>query len=326
MSVPKVRLGLLGGGAMGQRVADAAIRSDRFEIVSIADSNKSLALALASDYGATAYDDFGTLCAAGDLDAVYVGLPHHLHANACVAAADADLHVLIDKPLCDTLAEADRIRDAASASTRTWMVGFSYRYRAEWQRAEKIVSSHGIGAPYFVSDVIVETYEHLPQWYRDPTKGGGALQLQAHHVFDRLAWLLKSEPTEIACRLTRPSDEAELAASVLAVYPPGIHVAISVALSHGYEAQPRTLFVMQGSKGIIEIDGNRTLRHTTADGTSVETFSDDDWLEGELVGFARAVLDGDTNFPGIDEGRAALICALAAYRASESNEWARPGD
>ncbi|MDI1289238.1 MAG: hypothetical protein PSX37_04710, partial [bacterium] len=195
-----------------------------------------------------------------------------------------------------------------------------------WRRAEEIVSSQGIGTPYFVSDVIVETYEHLPRWYRETTKGGGAIQLQAHHVFDRLAWLLKSEPAEIACRLTRPSDEAELAASVLAVYPPGINVAITVALSDGYEAQPRTLFVMQGDEGMIEIDGSRTLRHTTAHGTSVETFSDDDWLESELAGFARAVLDGDTDFPGIDEGRAALVCALAAYRASESNEWVRPGE
>ncbi|MDI1290293.1 MAG: Gfo/Idh/MocA family oxidoreductase, partial [bacterium] len=135
--MPKVRLGLLGAGAMGQRVAHAATSSGRFDIVSIADSNQSLASALASEYGATAYDDVGTLCAAGDLDGVYVGLPHHLHASACVAAADADLHVLIDKPLCNTLAEADLIRDSASASTRTWMVGFSYRYRAEWRRAEE---------------------------------------------------------------------------------------------------------------------------------------------------------------------------------------------
>lgn len=317
----KVRLGIMGAGSMGTQVAAAALRSGRFEVVAVADSDPALVRALAQQLGATAHDHFQTLCTAGGLDAVYIGLPHDLHADACVAAAQADLHVLLDKPLCNSLAEADRIQHTAAASGRTWMVGFSYRFRAEWIRAASLITAGGIGAPYFVSDVIVEAYEHVPRWYSDESRGGGALQLQAHHSFDRLAWLLGTAPTEITGRVARPAGSADLAAHVMAVYPPDVGVAISVALGHGYDVRPRMVFVIQGDTGMLEIDDSRTLRHTTALGTTIESFAGDDWLERELNGFARAIDGTGTAFPGLSEGRAALECVLAARIASTTQGW-----
>lgn len=321
----KIRLGVLGAGSMGKRVAAAAVRTSLFEVVSIADSNRTLATELADEYGATVHDELQSLCAAGDLDAVYVGLPHNLHADACIAASRADLHVLVDKPLCNTIAEADQIRDAASGSTRTWMVGFSYRFRAEWQRAESLISAGEIGTPYFVSDVIVEAYEHLSNWYLDTTAGGGVLQIQSHHSFDRLAWLFKTAPTEIACRVAQPSVPVDLAVQVTAVYPPGIVAGISLALGHGYDSRPRMLLVVQGDRGMLEIDETRTLRFTTSRGTTIESYADDDWLDRELTVFGRAVSGADIDFPGIEEGRAALQCALAANRAATWRGWVALG-
>ncbi len=59
------------------------------------------------------------------------------------------------------------------------------------------------------------------------------LQIQSHHCFDRLAWLFKTAPTEIACRVVRPSVPVERAVQVTAVYPPGIVAGISIALGMG---------------------------------------------------------------------------------------------
>ena len=71
------------------------------------------------------------------------------------------------------------------------MVGFSYRFRAEWQRAREFVAAGRIGDPLVVTDVIAEAAESTPGWYWDPGSGGGVLQLQSHHCFDRIEWMLE---------------------------------------------------------------------------------------------------------------------------------------
>lgn len=317
----KIRLGIVGAGIMGRRVAEAAVRTLRFEVAAVADSDLDRANSLAAEFGASSYASVRALCAAGEVDAVYVALPHHLHLEACLAAAEADLHVLVDKPLCNTVEEADQIGDVAAASTKVWMVGFSYRFRAEWQRAEALVTAGEIGVPYFVSDTAFEAYRSTPSWYWDVASGGGTLQLQSHHSFDRLAWLLKSTPAQIACRVVRSPSTAEISAQISAAYESGVVAGISLSFGLAYDAAPRTLFVLQADRGMLQIDDQRTLRITTADGTTVENHADDDWLSREIWAFASAIAGDEPGYPGIAEGREALQCALTAGRAASAAGW-----
>ncbi|RNL62533.1 gfo/Idh/MocA family oxidoreductase [Nocardioides marmoriginsengisoli] len=319
-----IRLGVLGAGIMGRRVAAAAVGTGRFEVVAVADADRVRAESLAGEYGASAHGGVADLCAVPDLDAVYVGLPHALHLEACAAAAAAGVHVLVDKPLCTTAAEADRIGALAAASDRVWMVGFSYRYRAEWQRAQQIIAGGELGLPYFVLDTAIEAYVSTPGWYWDAAAGGGTIQLQSHHSFDRIAWLIDSDATGVSCRIVRPPGSAEVSAQISATYRSGLVAGISLSFGRTYDAVPRTLFVLQAERGMLEIDEDRTLRVTTADGVLTESHADDDWLGHELGAFAGAV-DGDGfPFPGIAAGRAALQCALAAERAATSDSWMVP--
>ncbi|MBO9522396.1 MAG: Gfo/Idh/MocA family oxidoreductase [Nocardioidaceae bacterium] len=323
MTVAAIRLGVVGAGIMGRRVGAVAAASPRFEPVAVADSDPGRARALGSELGAASYGSVRELCAAGGLDAVYVGLPHRLHLEACLAAAEAGLHVLVDKPLCTTVAEADAIRDAAATSDRVWMVGFSYRYRAEWQLAQALVSTGALGRPYFASDTSVEAYAATPGWYWE--EGGGALHLQSHHSFDRLAWILGSRPAEIACRVVRPPGSADVSAQIAARYESGVQAGIALSFGRSYDAAPRSLFVVQAERGMLEIDERRVLRVTTAEGTVEEDHGTDDWLRRELAAFAAAVDGSGAGYPGLAEGRAAVLAAAAAGEAAEQDRWVRPG-
>lgn len=318
----QLRLGVLGAGIMGRRFAKAAADSGRFRIVAVADADPAAAAAVADHYGATASGGIGELFAGPALDAVYIGLPHHLHVAACTAAAAAGVHVLIDKPLCTTLEDAEQILGAAQGSAAVWGVGFSYRFRSDWRRVRQLVAAGAIGAPYFLTDVIVEAYAETPAWYWDPARGGGALQLQSHHTFDRHRWVLGSAPVRVACAISRSPGGADRSAVICAEYGGGVVASTSFSFGLTYDAQqPRTLLAVQGESGMIQLDDTRCLRLITADGVRTEDHGDDDWVGRELGEFADAVAGTRDDYPSLSDGVAALRGTAAAAEAARTGTW-----
>ena len=96
-----VKVGVLGGGG----ILDAHIRgyrayADAIKVTAVADLVEETARRRAAELDAAAYTDFRQMILDADIDAVDICLPHHLHAEAIVAAAQAGKHILCEKPLC----------------------------------------------------------------------------------------------------------------------------------------------------------------------------------------------------------------------------------
>jgi predicted dehydrogenase len=318
-----IKLAVLGGGIMGRQIAEAALRTGRFEIAAVAETDAGRAETFARQLGGHAFTDVATLFAEAQVDAAYVALPHDLHLAACEAGAAAGVHMLIDKPLCNTMVEARRISELAARSGRVWMTGLSYRFRAEWRRAAEIVRSGELGDVYFVSDVIAESAPEMPDWYWQTASGGGVIQLQSHHCFDRIGWLLGSEPRTVACRVVKlPSEETERAAQVAVTYANGAVAEIALSFGMSYGPWGKALFIVQGVDGALEIDAQqRTLTVAGPRGVRSEHHSTDDWMAREVGDFADAIEGNGELYPGVAEGVAALRAALSARAAADSPGW-----
>jgi predicted dehydrogenase len=316
MATPPIRLGIIGAGIMGVLVARAAAATEHYTVTAVADPNLDRAARLARELGAAWFPDAQTLLAAGLVDAVYVGVPHHLHLPVCVQATAAGVHGLVDKPLCNTDDEASAIESAVRDSATVWMVGFSYRFRAEWRRAREFVAAGRIGDPLVVSDVIAEAAQGTPGWYWDPGSGGGVLQLQSHHCFDRIEWMLGRRIREISCRVAGPPSSAETAASITAGIEGGALATVALTFGVTYSAPVSALFVLQGTRGQLEITQDRRLTLVDPDGVHTEHHADDDWLGRELLEFADAVRQGKPRTATLADGRRALRCALASARSA----------
>lgn len=318
-----IKLAVLGGGIMGRQIAEAALRTSRFEIAAVADTDAERAAGFAHQLGGRAFTDMRTLFEEVQVDAAYVALPHDLHLPACQLAAAAGAHVLIDKPLCNTAEEGAEISELAAQSGRVWMMGLSYRFRAEWRRAAEMIRSGELGQVYFVSDVIVESAPVMPAWYWSAASGGGAIQLQSHHCFDRIGWLLDSVPEQVACRVaTLPEEETERAAHLAVTYANG--AIAHVALTFGMRCGPwgKALFLMQGVDGTLQIDAQqRALTVVNQRGVRTEHHLTDDWMAREAAEFADAIEGSGPAFPGVAEGVAALRGALAARAAVDAPGW-----
>ena len=175
MTRGELRVGIAGTGFIGAIHARAA-RLAGATVAGVAASTPDSALRAAARLGATtAYASAEELVTAPDLDVVHICTPNHLHASLAQAALAHGKHVVCEKPLATTVAEAEALADAAHAAQRTAAVPFVYRYYPTVREARARVATGGIGAVHLVhgaylQDWLLSAEDH--NWRVDPALGG----------------------------------------------------------------------------------------------------------------------------------------------------------
>jgi predicted dehydrogenase len=104
-----------GGGIVDAHIRGYSAYAEAIKVTAVADVADETARRRAAELDAAAYTDFRQMIVEAELDAVDICLPHHLHAEAIVAAAQAGKHILCEKPLCLTVEQADQVRQAVQA-------------------------------------------------------------------------------------------------------------------------------------------------------------------------------------------------------------------
>ena len=133
----RVRVGVIGCGmvAQAEHLQNLLQLSDRFEIAALADPSPTVREAMAARYSVSrVHGDHGELLAAGELDGVVISSPAATHAEIVIDALAAGLHVFVEKPLCITLADADRIVAARDRAGKVVQVGYMKRFDPAWER------------------------------------------------------------------------------------------------------------------------------------------------------------------------------------------------
>src|SRR2546425_11656240 len=138
----RLRVGIIGCGLIAQVMHLHYLRelSDRFEIAAVCDLSQEVRSAVAGEYGVRAQFESWPELVAHPLDAVLV-LTSGSHAPAAIGAARAGLHVLVEKPMCFSVAEGRDMVDAAEASQVTLMVAYNKRYDPAYRRLVAEASS-----------------------------------------------------------------------------------------------------------------------------------------------------------------------------------------
>ena len=140
----KLRYAVVGGGQISQQAFMPGIaRTDNSEIVALVTGDPVKADKLASQYGLTSwsYDQYDELLRSGEIDAVYVATPNFLHLQYTVPALEAGIHVLLEKPMASSVAEAEQILAAQQASGAKLMI--AYRLHHEPATVEMITRARG---------------------------------------------------------------------------------------------------------------------------------------------------------------------------------------
>jgi len=194
----ELRWGILSTANIARtKVIPGMRRAARSRIVAIASRDLAQARAAAAEAGIpVAHGSYEALIADPEVDAVYIPLPNHLHAEWTIAAVRAGKHVLCEKPLALTSADAERMVAAAQASGMTLMEAFMYRLHPSWVAVRDLVASGRIGR-------LVSVQSWFSYFNDDPDNirnirefGGGALYDIGCYSINLSRLLFGDEPSE----------------------------------------------------------------------------------------------------------------------------------
>jgi len=174
-------MGLVGAGFVGPHHVDAVRRLGFVDIVAVAGSSDASGQQKAQALGARrGYGSYQALIDDPEVQVVHNATPNHLHAEVTLAALAAGKHVVSDKPLARTAAEAKRLVDAARRAGVVTAVTFNYRGNPLVQHARQAIADGQIGAPRFIHGSYLQDWlinETDYSWRLDPDKGGASSAL-----------------------------------------------------------------------------------------------------------------------------------------------------
>lgn len=164
----------------------------------------------------TRHDSYEALLEDPEVDAVYIPLPNHLHAEWTIRAAEASKHVLCEKPMALTSADAQRMIDACAAHDVVFMEAFMYRLHPTWETVVDLVRSGAVGE-------LVTVQSWFSYFNDDPANirniadyGGGALMDIGCYSVNLSRMLFDDEPSSVAASITRdPSSGVDTTTSAL---------------------------------------------------------------------------------------------------------------
>jgi myo-inositol 2-dehydrogenase/D-chiro-inositol 1-dehydrogenase len=233
VTVRELRIGFVGCGRATEDLHVPALRRvDGVRVVAIADTSaaaRARVKALVPD--ARELPSHGDLVADPSVDVVAVSVPPFLHAEVATAALAAGKHVYLEKPLAVTLADAERIRDAASASRGMVALGFNLRSHRLVRAARDHIAGGTLGAMEMMCTSWTCGF-HLgrewPAWRLDRALGGGAFNEIAVHHLDLARFLLDDEIDSVTA-MTRSGDVVDQDIGITARMRSGVIVSISVS-------------------------------------------------------------------------------------------------
>ena len=315
-----------------EKVNPAMLKAKGVEFRGIASRDLKKAQAAASKLGIPkAYGSYEELFADPEIEAVYNPLPNHLHVPVTIEALKAGKHVLCEKPIALTAAEAEQLVEAERASGKLVAEAFMVRWHPQWLKARELVAKGQIGEVRAVQ-VAFSYFNDDPNNVRNMNDigGGGIYDIGCYCIISG-RWFFGSEPERVVSIIDRdPKFGTDRLASALVKFPGNRQLSFMVST----QLVPYQRVQVYGTKGRIEIEipfnappgyACRVFKDSGADlkGGSIETIAvepcDQYTLQAEA--FSKAIRKEQVwPFP-ISDAVQNMRIIDALYKSGESGKW-----
>ena len=259
-----LRFGVIGTGGAGHLFAGAlAMRPGGAGLVSVCSRNREKAREFGAGYGVSrVFTDWRDLIADPDIDAVCIASPTGDHARMTIGAAERGLHVLTEKPIANTVADADRMIEACNRAGVTLGCIYMYRFMDTAVRMREAVTGGRIGRP-LMAECTGLSYRDQPyydsgEWRgKWATEGGGSLVTQTSHTLDLMIWMLGDVEAVAGFYSTSPLHQIEVEDQTFGVlrFANGV-LATLASTTAAVNPRPRSLTIRGalGTVGLVDDD------------------------------------------------------------------------
>jgi predicted dehydrogenase len=331
---PKVRWGVLGVAAIAtKKVIPGMQKCERAEVVAIASRELSKAREAAKALGvANAHGSYEELLADSDVDAIYNPLPNHLHVPWTVKAAEAGKHVLCEKPIALSSAEAATLIPVRERTGVKMGEAFMVRTHPQWLRAREIVRNGEIGElRAMVSEF--SYFNRDPHNIRNiPEYGGGAVMDIGCYPITMSRFFFDRAPVRVSALIERdPEMKTDRLSSALLDFGAG-HALFTCST----QSVPFQRMQILGTNGRIELEipynipPDRPSHIFIDDGSQlggrsarVEEFAPCDQYATQADAFSKAIQENGEVPVTLEDAVANMAVIEAVLRAGESGAWER---
>jgi predicted dehydrogenase len=327
-----MKVAIIGAGLQCRRRAPVILDDKGIESLVIADKTPAKADAMAKSLGCSAVTTWQEAVARQEIGIVLVCTPPYAHAEITIAALKAGKHVLCEKPLARTLAEAGEMIAASRKNKRTLKCGFNHRHHPAIWQAKKAVDDGIIGQPLFARCRygICGRPDYDKEWRADPKQAaGGQFIEQGVHAIDLFRWFLGEITETVGMTARRFFTGQAMDEDGMALFRT---VSGATATLHTSLTQWKNLFSLEvfGSDGYAMIEGlgasygTERLMIGKRDFTApfnesvTEYRSGDISWKNEWKEFTAAIEDGREPIGNGLDGEKALRIALATYESEKT--------
>jgi len=334
-ALPPVRWGVLGASRFALRVSLPGMkRGPLTQLVALASRDVAKARAAAEPLGiARAYGSYDELLADPDIDAIYNPLPNNMHVEWTARAARAGKHVLCEKPIAMTAAEADTLAAVARDTGKLIAEAFMVRHHPQWRQARAWVQAGRIGDLVAVQTAFAYFNRDAGNIRNQKDVGGGALYDIGCYALNTARFLFGREPARAVALCERDPDFGTDRLTTALVDFGGAHLTFTVST----QAVPYQRVNALGTKGRIEVEipfnapADRACRIFLDDGSKLggasaepTSFPAADQYNLQSEAFSRAIRTGASledceNSIAVAAGNMRVIDAI--FRSAETGRW-----
>lgn len=331
----RIRWGVLGVAKIATAKVIPAMQQGRWSIVAaIASRDRNKAEAAARTLGIEkAFGSYEELLADPDIDAIYNPLPNHLHVPWSIKAAEHGKHVLCEKPVAMSAAEARQLIAVRDRTGVRIQEAFMVRTHPQWLKAKDLVRSGRIGEVRSMTGLFSYFNDDASNIRNVPEFGGGGLMDIGCYLINTSRFIFDREPQRVIGLVDRdPRLGVDRMASMLLDFD-GRH-SIGTCST---QLTPYQRIHILGADGRVEIQipfnappdrPCRLVVDTGGDlsGNSVETIEidtcDQYTIQGDL--FSKAILEGSDIPVPLEDAVANMECIEAVFKSAESGRWEQP--
>ena len=294
-----VNWGVLGYARIAKNsVIPAIARADNARLYGVASRNQA---DLPTGEWEQSYGDYAALLADPAIQAVYIPLPNSLHKEWVLRALEAGKHVLCEKPIGLTAAEAQEMQQAAVQHNRLLMEAFMYQYTDRVRVIKQVLESGALGELRHINVSFRFLLDRPNTIKMQPALGGGALYDVGCYPVNFIGMVTGRLP--VRCKALCETDQGvDTNLSALLQYEDGL-----IANIHcGFNAYGRNYAEIIGTKGMLIVDkpfldDAGALHLHTAEGVRELPVSESDRYQAEIRHFSSAVLNQPSRLIPLDE-------------------------
>ena len=328
----KIRWGVLSTAKIGRKqVIPATQKSQLGAVTAIASRDLARAKAVAAELGIEkAYASYQDMLADKDIDAVYNPLPNHLHMQWSIRALKAGKHILCEKPIALSVAEAEQLAGVAAAHPKLKaMEAFMYRFHPQWQAAQRLVREGRIGQLRTIHTTF-SYFNDDPQNIRNQRDiGGGALMDIGCYPVSLSRFIFDDEPKRVLGVIERdPKTNIDRLTSATLEFFQG-----TSTFTCSTQLAPYQRVNIFGTTGRIEIEipfnapNDKPCRLWVQTGGATNTKTEEvkfeicDQYTLQADAFARSILD-DTKPPTpLSDALANMRVIERVFKSAETGAW-----